>query len=116
MGIAPSNTLSPNTAETSNQQDHWLCELSLVAPALPRPTPTARGRAARGDPVRAALLGGAKADAARKWRTEQPRWTEGRGPVRFALPGGTKAGTLLGGRNPQAGSGEPCKNRHFGRP
>ena len=48
MGVAPSNTLSPNTAKTRSQQDHWLCELSLVAPALPCPAPPCRGGAGRG--------------------------------------------------------------------
>ena len=68
MGIAPSNTLSPNTAETRSQQDHWLCELSLVVPARPRrsrPIGTARAR-----------------------RQARPVWVP--------WPGGTEAGVLPG--------------------
>ena len=52
MGVAPSQTLSPNIAETKSQQDHWLCELSPVAPARPclaLPCPTLAGRGAEAD-------------------------------------------------------------------
>lgn len=99
MEIAPSNTLSPNIAEPRSQQDHWLCELSLVAPALPWPRSVGAVRR-RGAPRGAARCAG---------------WTERRGPVRASLPNQTEAGTLPGGRKLQAESGEPRKNRHFGR-
>ena len=109
MGIAPSSTLSPNIAETSNQQDHWLCELSLVASALPcLALPRSVGAAPSGP----------------RCRAEQRR-THYRGQVRCrngaqggrngathpgaALPGGTEAGTLLGDANPRQKAGNRAK-------
>ena len=149
MGVAPSNTLSPNIAETRSQQDHWLCELSPVAPALPRSGGAGRRQARREARPRPGRRGG----AARKWRTARPRRT-GRNTATLSCPGriarrdrggrgafgpscrarqsaavlpgaeatpsgprgrGTKHNRATGERNPQAGSGEPRKNRHFGR-
>ena len=60
MGIAPSSTLSPNIAETRSQQNRWLCELSSVAPALPR---SVRGGAAGQRARRDSGRGGAGATA-----------------------------------------------------
>ena len=99
MEIAPSSTLSPNIAETRSQQDHWLCELSLVAPALPCPAPLCRGGTGRG---------GREAEW---WRSaEMAHGTDGTARHVAALLGRAGAAMMLpGGANPRQEAGNRAK-------